>query len=172
MEKAKASNESYRDLLVWQKSVDLVEVCYRFTALLPKEEKSGLSSHIQRSAVSVPANIAEGSGRRNIGEYIHHLLIANGSVKELETHLIIAGRIGHVKVEAVQPITGKAEEIGRMLAGLILAWSAHGISGESSFDLTAPCSPPLPPFSIISPIAEYTPPIPGHPNSAGRQFCG
>lgn len=81
MSQDKPSIESYRDLLVWQKGMDLVEACYRVTALLPKEERFGLASQIQRAAVSVPANIAEGFGRRNIGEYVRHLLIANGSLR-------------------------------------------------------------------------------------------
>lgn len=119
MEGEKGKIQSYRDLTVWQKAVDLVESCYKLTALLPKEEKYGLASQIQRSAASVPANIAEGFGRRNIGEYIHHLLVANGSLKELETHLIVVGRIGQLKPEVIQPVMQQAEEVGRMLAGLI-----------------------------------------------------
>ena len=119
MERAKGKIESYRDLTVWQKAVDLVESCYKLSSLLPREEKYGLASQIQRAAVSVPANIAEGFGRRNIGEYIHHLLMANGSLKELETHLIVAGRIGQLTSKAVQPVMDQAEEIGRMLSGLI-----------------------------------------------------
>ena len=78
---------SYRDLLVWQKEMDLVVESYRIAALLPKSETYGFAIQIQRSAVSVPANIAEGHGRDHLGDYLRHLSIANGSLMELETPL-------------------------------------------------------------------------------------
>lgn len=81
---------SYRDLVVWTRAMDVVEACYKLTRLLPQSEMYGLSSQIRRAAVSIPANIAEGHGRRNLGEYLQHLSIANGSLKELETRLLIA----------------------------------------------------------------------------------
>src|SRR5260221_10730008 len=77
---------SYRDLVVWTRAVDLVEACYKLTKLLPQSEIYGLSSQIRRASVSIPANIAEGHGGRNLGEYLQHLSLANGSLKELETH--------------------------------------------------------------------------------------
>jgi four helix bundle protein len=73
---------SYRDLIVWQKAMDLVVESYRLSRLLPKSEVYGLGSQLQRAAVSVPANIAEGQGREHLGEYVHHLSIANGSLME------------------------------------------------------------------------------------------
>jgi four helix bundle protein len=82
---------SYRDLQVWQKAMDLVVQSYRFTKILPKSETCGLSSQIQRAAASVPANIAEGHGREHLGDYLRHLPIANGSLLELETHILAAG---------------------------------------------------------------------------------
>jgi four helix bundle protein len=111
--------KSYRDLTVWQKSMDLVIMCYQLTSKFPKTETYGLSSQIQRSAVSIPANIAEGKGRSHLGDYIHHLSIANGSLKELETHLIIVGRLGYLKNEELEPVLNKCDEIGRMLNILI-----------------------------------------------------
>ena len=81
------SVRSYRDLEVWQRATDLVVECYRLTNLLPKSELYGLASQIQRAAVSIPANIAEGHGREHLGDYLHHLSVANGSLMELETHL-------------------------------------------------------------------------------------
>jgi len=78
---------SYRDLGVWQVSMDLVTAIYKLTDKFPSKERFGLSSQIQRSAVSVPANIAEGYGRSHRKEYLNHLSIAYGSLMETETHL-------------------------------------------------------------------------------------
>ena len=110
---------SYRDLIVWTRAMDLVEVCYKLTELLPQSEIYGLSSQIRRAAVSIPANIAEGHGRRNLGEYLQHLSIANGSLKELETHLLIAGRLNYCAANQIVPTLDTCAEIGRMLSGLI-----------------------------------------------------
>jgi four helix bundle protein len=110
---------SYRDLEVWQKAMDLVVGSYRLTSLLPKNETYGLSSQIQRSAASVPANIAEGHGREHLGDYLHHLSVANGSLMELETHIIVAGRLNYVPQENVDRMLRMTGEVGRMLAGLI-----------------------------------------------------
>ena len=111
--------KSYRDLKVWQKSMDLVVRCYRLTSQFPKTEIYGLSSQIQKAAVSIPANIAEGKGRNHLGDYIRHLSIANGSLKELETHLIIVGRLEYVKQEELKAILTQCEEVGRMRHSLI-----------------------------------------------------
>lgn len=78
--------QSYRDLKVWQEAVNLAEICYRFTKTFPKEELYGMTSQIRRASVSIAANIAEGYGRKTRGEYIQFLYIAQGSLKELETH--------------------------------------------------------------------------------------
>jgi hypothetical protein len=78
--------KSYRDLLVWQKAVDLVTDCYGLTKQLPKTEIYGLTAQIQRAAVSIPANIAEGHGREHLGDYLHHLSIANGSLMAGDAH--------------------------------------------------------------------------------------
>jgi len=109
---------TYRDLKVWQKAIDLVAESYRLAKLLPRTEVYGLTSQIQRAAVSVPANIAEGHGREHIGDYLHHLSIANGSLKELETHFIIAAKLGYLSERETGPILERGEEVGRMLAGL------------------------------------------------------
>ncbi|AFZ55397.1 four helix bundle protein [Cyanobacterium aponinum] len=111
--------KSYRDLTVWQKSMDLVVICYQLTSQFPKTEIYGLSSQIQRAAVSIPANIAEGKGRNHLGDYIRHLSMANGSLKELETHLMIIGRLGYLKEQELKVTLNKCEEIGRMLHSLI-----------------------------------------------------
>jgi four helix bundle protein len=111
--------KSYRDLRVWNRAVDLVITCHQITSKLPKTEIYGLSSQIQRAAVSIPANIAEGKGRLHLGEYIHHLSIANGSLKELETHLLIAGRLSYLENQELQPVLDECDEIGKMLNSLI-----------------------------------------------------
>jgi four helix bundle protein len=111
--------KSYRDLKVWNRAMDLVIVCYRLTSKLPKTEIYGLSSQIQRAAVSIPANIAEGKGRQHLGDYIHHLSIANGSLKELETHLLIAGRLSYLENSELPPILELTDEIEKMLNSLM-----------------------------------------------------
>ena len=109
---------SYRDLQVWQKATDLVVECYRLAKLLPKSETYGLASQIQRAAVSVPANIAEGHGRQHLGDYLHHLSVATGSLMELETHLIIANRLLYIEEQQLEPVLLRTGELSRMLAGL------------------------------------------------------
>ena len=104
---------------MWPKSINLVVRCYQLTSQLPKTEIYGLISQIQRAAVSIPANIAEGKGRNHLGDYIRHLSIANGSLKELETHLMIVGRLAYVKQEELKVVLNECEEIGRMLNSLM-----------------------------------------------------
>lgn len=118
-ERAKVA--SYRDLLVWQKGMDLVAMSYQLSKKLPATETYGLAAQIQRSAVSVPANIAEGHGRRHLGDYLHHLSVANGSLKELETHILIATRLDLLQDNDTESLLSLAEEVGRMLAGLARA---------------------------------------------------
>ena len=110
---------SYRDLAVWARAMDIVEVCYKLSKQIPQSEIYGLISQIRRAAVSIPANIAEGYGRKTLGEYIQHLSIANGSLQELETHLMIAGRLDYVNEDDIFPALEACSEIDGMLAGLI-----------------------------------------------------
>jgi len=112
---------SYRDLQVWQKATDLVIECHRLSRLLPKNETFGLSSQIQRAAVSIPANIAEGYGREHLGDYLHHLSAATGSLMELETHLIIANKLEYLKERELEAVLVQTGEVSRMLAGLTKA---------------------------------------------------
>jgi len=109
---------SYRDLEVWQKAMDLVEDCYRLTGEFPKNEAYGLAGQLQRSAVSIPANIAEGRERAGKKEFVHHLSIACGSLAELETHLLIARRLNYVGEEDMMQLMERTAEIGRMINGL------------------------------------------------------
>ena len=119
---------SYRDLLVWQKAVDLVADCYIVAKQLPRSEIYGLVSQIQRAAVSIPANIAEGHGREHLGDYLHHLSIANGSLMELETHIIIAQRLNYLGANDVEHILSLSGELSRMLTGLTKKLSAKRTS--------------------------------------------
>jgi four helix bundle protein len=111
--------KSCRDLRVWQEAMVLAEVAYRLTRSFPKEEMFGLTSQIRRSAASIAANIAEGHGRENTGSFVQSLRIAQGSLKELDTHLLLSTRIGLLKEAAVEPTLGQCEALGKMLRSLI-----------------------------------------------------
>ena len=111
--------ESYRDLQVWQKAMDLAVEVYRVTKQFPREEMFGLTSQIRRAASSVPANIAEGWGRETSGGYIQFLRIAQGSLKELETHLLLAQRVELCPYEPIQILLDQIDQIGRMLRALL-----------------------------------------------------
>ena len=110
---------SYRDLHVWQRAVELVEEIYRISAVFPNDERFGLTSQIRRASVSVPSNIAEGYGRRRRAQYLQYLDIANGSLKEVETQLIIAGRLGFIEKDQAQKAWSLIQDTGKMLTGLI-----------------------------------------------------
>ena len=111
--------ESYRDLKVWQEGMSLVEGCYRLSNEFPREELFGLTSQLRRAAVSVPANIAEGYGRDSRGSYVAFLKTAQGSLKEVETHLILAQRLGFGSLDKTDRLLSQSETIGRMLRSLI-----------------------------------------------------
>lgn len=110
--------KSYRDLAVWQKAIDLILADYHLTSRLPAKERYGLVSQMQRAAVSIPANIAEGYARRHRGDYVHHLSIARGSLAELETYVTIVGRLGYVKREEALRVWSLSQEVRKMLGAL------------------------------------------------------
>ena len=97
----------------------LAESCYRLTRSFPKEEMFALTSQIRRSAASVPSNIAEGHGRETTRSFIQYLRIAQGSLKELETHLLLAERIGMVGRAIIDAPMAQCEALGKMLRSLI-----------------------------------------------------
>lgn len=111
--------DDYRGLRVWQRAVDLVVLSYQLTKKFPADELYGLTAQIRRAAVSVPANIAEGNGRQHLGDYIQHLSIANGSLKELETHFHVAGRLGYLSQKQLDTVFDLSREVGRMLTVLM-----------------------------------------------------
>ena len=114
------SIQSYRDLRVWREAMTLAEMAYRHTREFPKDELFGLTSQIRRAAASVPANIAEGYGRENTGNYVQFLRIAQGSCKEVETHTLLAERVldSHPNPE---DLLRQCDIVGKMLPGLILS---------------------------------------------------
>jgi len=110
---------SFRDLKVWQKGRDLAVATYFTTQQFPRTEVFGLTSQMNRCAASIPANIAEGKARGTDPEFLRHLRIAAGSMAELETFLEIAIRLGYSTPEALRELGQAADEVGRMLHGLI-----------------------------------------------------
>ena len=110
---------SHRDLLVWQRAMDIAVSTYELTRLYPRDELFGLTSQSRRAATSVAANIAEGYGRATKQAYLNFLRIARGSLKELETHLALAERVGLASAEPTKALLEQTDELGRMLHGLI-----------------------------------------------------
>lgn len=109
----------FRKILVWQKSIILVTKIYKATSAFPKEEMFGLTSQIRRSSVSVPSNIAEGSGRETTKDFLRFLYISLGSIFEMQTQLEIAKNITYIKEEEFNNLYEDSREIERMLASLI-----------------------------------------------------
>jgi len=109
---------NYKNLIVWQKSIRLVKIIYQLTKSFPSEEKFGLISQIRRAAVSVPSNIAEGQARRTTADYVRFVSIAEGSLAELETQLIIAIDLGFCPEKDTQECFGLLTEIRKMLNAL------------------------------------------------------
>ena len=109
------TSQSVQRFRVWQVSVELVVQCYKLSATFPSDERFGLVSQIRRAATSVPANIAEGFGRWNSREFVRFLAIASGSLRELETHLIIASRLGYLASPAVGPTMRTIDDLSRMM---------------------------------------------------------
>lgn len=115
--------ESYRSLLVWKKSVDFAVLVYQLLGRFPKSELYGLTSQMQRAAVSIPSNIAEGKERQSDRDFARFIAIALGSLAELETQFLIAKRLGYLGEVDWQESTAQADEIGKMLRGLHKALS-------------------------------------------------
>ena len=110
---------NYRDLLVWQRAMDIAAATYELRRRFPRDEMFGLTSQSRRAAASIAANIAEGYGRASRPTYAHFLRIAQGSLKELETHLILAERVGVTAPGSISSLLGQSDELGRMLRALI-----------------------------------------------------
>ncbi len=111
--------QSYRDLIVWHKAMDLVTEIYRVTQNFPKGEIFGLISQLRRAAVSIPSNIAEGQGRLSKGEFRVFLGNARGSLSEVETQVLIAKNLDYLSQNETTKLLDLASEVGRILNGLI-----------------------------------------------------
>jgi four helix bundle protein len=116
---------SFRDLRVWQAGMELVEQIYRLTAAFPRAELYGLIGQMQRAAVSVPSNIAEGHTRSYTREYLHHLAMAHGSLSELRTQIEIAIRLGYLTAEQGEIVEGNSDSLSRQLTALRAALTAR-----------------------------------------------
>jgi four helix bundle protein len=111
--------ESYRDLIVWQRSIQMTVAVYKLTAAFPKEEIYGLTSQLRRAAVSVASNIAEGYGRSSTGEYRQFLGMARGSLLEVQTQLVITRELVFGNPEALKRAESLSEEVGKLLASFL-----------------------------------------------------
>ena len=108
----------YTELIAWRRAMDLAEAVYAVSREMPMEERFGLTAQIRRAAASVSANIAEGQGRRTSGEFLNSLSIAHGSVRELETQIMLAERLQFIDSKATKDILERAAEVGRLINGL------------------------------------------------------
>jgi four helix bundle protein len=111
--------KNHRDLIVWQKAMDLVEIVYSLSSEFPKTETYGLTSQTRRAVSSVPANIAEGQGRRLRGEFLNFLGNARGSLWELDTHLEVALRLRYLTNEQYELVNRQLLDVARLLNGLM-----------------------------------------------------
>jgi four helix bundle protein len=109
---------NYRELIVWQKAMDLADTCFKITASFPRVETYGLTAQIQRSATDIPSEIAHGQGRATTRDFLWHLGNANGRRCQLETQLMLAYRAGHLTEEALKALLERCAEVGRLLTGL------------------------------------------------------
>ena len=116
---------SYRDLRVWQEGMGIAEACYLLTKRFPRDELFGMTSQIRRAASSVPATIAEGYGRNSKGDYIQFLRISQGSLKELETHLMLSTRVGLVAESETKSLLEECDRLGKMLHRLIRSLQSY-----------------------------------------------
>jgi four helix bundle protein len=114
----------FKELIAWQKAMDLVELVYTQTRGYPREEVYGLTNQTRRAAVSVPSNIAEGQGRRTTRDFLHYLSIAYGSLCELETQILIGQRLDYLNSTSATSVLVLSAEVGRLINGLSKALEA------------------------------------------------
>jgi four helix bundle protein len=110
--------KNYSELIAWQKAMDLVETVYTASRRFPKDEAFGLTIQLRRAVVSVPSNIAEGQGRKSRAEFLHHLSIAFGSLREVETQLVIARRLQYLTSQETERALAQSTEVARLINGL------------------------------------------------------
>ena len=115
----KPARLNHKDLILWQKSMNLAVRVYNLSHSLPRNETFGLVSQIRRAGSSIPSNIAEGSARKSTREFVHFLHIARGSMAELETHLMLAQRIGYLTADEIAETQTAMDEVGRILNSVL-----------------------------------------------------
>jgi len=130
---AKDTVRSYRDLRVWQEAMSLATDCYTLTRAFPKDELFGMTAQVRRSSASIAANIAEGHGRESTRAFIQFLRVAQGSLKELETHLILSERAGLVPAETVAGALDQCGVLGRRVRHLIRALQKGQTRADADF---------------------------------------
>ena len=113
------SGKNYQDLTAWQEAMNLVELIYKLTKDFPREEQYCLITQLRRAAISIPSNIAEGQGRRAEKEFSYFLKIAHGSLREVETQILIAKRLGYLTEDTAQNVAEHSARVGRLITGLI-----------------------------------------------------
>lgn len=121
--------QTYKDLIVWQKSIDLVQLIYELTSLFPKQEQFGIISQLRRAAVSISSNIAEGFGRRSHKEYLQFYAVAYGSSLEIETQLIIAKKLRFVEEKKFEECEKVLNEVIRML--YVMVYGKKGVQANT-----------------------------------------
>jgi four helix bundle protein len=112
------SVRSYRDLIAWQKAMDLSVAVFRLTETFPRREVYVLAAHLRKTSISIPSNIAEGQGRGATNDYLRFLRIARGSVQELETQLTLAQRLGYLANDRASDLFALSAEVSRLVSGL------------------------------------------------------
>jgi len=115
--------QSYRDLVAWQKAIELAKTIYRAAEQFPRVEAYGLTAQLRRAAVSIPSNIAEGQGRQSTGEFVQFLGTSRGSLFEVETQIVLARDFGFLSKEAAERVLAETTELARVLQGLIASLS-------------------------------------------------
>ncbi|RWC29438.1 MAG: four helix bundle protein [Mesorhizobium sp.] len=126
MDKTPETIRDYRDLIVWKEAMDIAEEVYVLTRGFPREELYGITSQMRRCAVSIPANIAEGFGRAQRRTFIQFLRIAQGSLKELETHTMLCIRIGLLSQEQSAKLEPRYTELGKRLVSFVRSLDQDG----------------------------------------------
>jgi len=113
--------QNYRELIAWQKAMELAEAVYQVTKAFPRDETYGLASQLRRAAVSIPSNVAEGQGRRSTKEFAHFLGVAYGSLQETETQIVLASRLGYLQDGQETELLEQTAEVGKLINGLTKA---------------------------------------------------
>jgi four helix bundle protein len=126
---SEAPIRSFRDLRVWQRAVDLAAECHAIANGLRRGQAAAMSEQLRRASISVPLNIAEGNGRRTRPDYLRHLSIATGSLREVETLLVLLERLEVADVRRLAAAKSASDDVGRMLAGLITRLSSEPAPG-------------------------------------------